>query len=658
MKVDMNAIRQQLSVVAVFGLSALLLFALYSQAHGMMWGFDDWINLKGLSDVSSRGALIDFVSSGIAGPTGRPVSLLAFVPNYADWPDNPIGFVFGSLLWHGMNALLVFNLTYRLLSAVRIDKNAFILAALVSIFWAFLPIHVSSLLLPVQRMVHVSSFFSLVALNIFVCWRLAPSASSWVVTFLAVLTIGVALLLSIYAKESGVNTVSYIAIIELVLLRRPAHSLFRRLWRPMIWLAFLLVPFYLAYETYKVLPVILNGTVWHRDFTHMERLATQPVILWEYLRMILLPRVSAMGPYHDDHLIYGWGMLLPWVATLAWIGVVVAALIWQRSRGILGRVFLFGVSFYLMGHLLESSIIMIELYFEHRNYLPSLGVVLFLVLAVNELAIRFKKTFITCFFAAIFFIFNLFSVQQLTALWGQPLAAAEMWYKMHPNSTRAVQTLANQYGNHAFVGAALNLLDDYSADPSQGRLDVAIQAFATACRFESEGQLRRRYQALFMQLEHLTKPNGIVTVLRKVGEMVRTEACAGIQLEDYNGFLQAMLRHPRIANSPRVKHHIYFELALVEQHSGRMEEYLAYSKSAFRAFPSLTIAQRIATELFASGRYDDSIAWLNEAIVYAPKGPAGQAWYTSLESLRTAILNIQEVIHQAEQEVREKEEQN
>ena len=78
-----------------------------------MWGFDDYINLKGLSEVSSRPGLIDFVFGGHAGPGGRFISLASFVANYQDWPSNPWGFARLTLILHALNGALLFLLLFR-----------------------------------------------------------------------------------------------------------------------------------------------------------------------------------------------------------------------------------------------------------------------------------------------------------------------------------------------------------------------------------------------------------------------------------------------------------------------------------------------------------------------------------------------------------------
>ena len=45
----------------------------------------------------------------------------------------------------------------------------------------------------------------------------------------------------------------------------------------------------------------------------------------------------------------------------------------------------YGILFFLAGHALESSIFPLEIYFEHRNYLPAVGLALALVSGLMQL---------------------------------------------------------------------------------------------------------------------------------------------------------------------------------------------------------------------------------------------------------------------------------
>ena len=53
-----------------------------------------------------------------------------------------------------------------------------------------------------------------------------------------------------------------------------------------------------------------------------------------------------------------------------------------------GRYLAFGIAWFLVGHSIESTVFSLELYFEHRNYFPGVGLfllagVLFALVARN-----------------------------------------------------------------------------------------------------------------------------------------------------------------------------------------------------------------------------------------------------------------------------------
>ncbi|MEP3561969.1 MAG: hypothetical protein ABJM19_04775 [Marinobacter sp.] len=638
-----SSLRAQVSAFAGLVLFGIALVWLYSFAIGLQWGFDDALNLSGLSAVSDHVGFLNFISGGVAGPTGRPVSLLAFIPDYQHWPNNPMGFVYGSLIWHGLNVALVFLVVFRLIPLSKTLKDVSPLsgALLVACIWGGLAVHASGILMPVQRMTHISAFFSLVCIALYLFWRGLPIDKAF--HFRGVLLLffsGTSFILSVYAKENGVVTVTYIALIELLLLSSSPRPVAKTWWKVLVYIALLAVPAaMLIMFQGSWMALFDDAPVYRRDFDHEQRLATQAVILWEYVRTIALPRVSSMGPYHDGHAIYGWGSILTWGAVLAWLVVIaISAVLAKKYRT--GKVLLFSVLFFLAGHQIESSIILLELYFEHRNYMPALGGALLCVVVLFKLKKMLGSPIVPAVVLVAIMTLNLFSVQQVASIWGNPLAAAELWYREHPGSSRAVQMLAREYQKHGFLDAGVRVLDEFVEEGSEGRLDVAIQAVNLACYIESEETLEKRFEGLAVHIANLSNVSGISTSLGAFGNTVRRGQCVGISTPVYQRFLFELLESKRVANSKPILHHVYFELALTYEYTDQNDEYIHYMQESYRAYPSLTIAQKIAAELFQLRELDKAIAWLDEAIGYAPEGFQGSIWLRTLGSMRNALIDI------------------
>jgi hypothetical protein len=111
-----------------------------------------------------------------------------------------------------------------------------------------------------------------------------------------------------------------------------------------------------------------------RDFTLTQRLLTEPRVLWRYVQTLLVPIGRYMG-FFQDNFPLSTGALRPWTtlpALAAWVGAVILGWIWRKQNPLFGA----GVWFFLVGQSLESGPFSLELYFEHRNYLPAFGVLL------------------------------------------------------------------------------------------------------------------------------------------------------------------------------------------------------------------------------------------------------------------------------------------
>ncbi|HXZ95803.1 MAG TPA: hypothetical protein VEG37_01960, partial [Burkholderiales bacterium] len=86
---------------------------------GLNGGFllDDYPNLRGLTvigDVVRWRDIADYVLSGFSGTLGRPVSLLSFALQHADWPGNARAFKYVNLSLHMINGCLLCWLLLRL----------------------------------------------------------------------------------------------------------------------------------------------------------------------------------------------------------------------------------------------------------------------------------------------------------------------------------------------------------------------------------------------------------------------------------------------------------------------------------------------------------------------------------------------------------------
>ena len=193
--------------------------------------------------------------------------------------------------------------------------------------------------------------------------------------------------LGLLSKENAILLPLYLAVIEWCLWRQDAQrrrTTRRRRAATWFFAVTLLAPLLVGLALFAWQPGLLLDGYASRPFTLGERLLTEARVLWFYVGLVLLPTPARLGLYHDD-IATSTGLLEPWTTLLAldgWLVVLMAALLLRRRA----PAFTFGVLWFLAGHALESTVVPLEIAHEHRNYLPSFGLLFAAVYGVARFA--------------------------------------------------------------------------------------------------------------------------------------------------------------------------------------------------------------------------------------------------------------------------------
>jgi uncharacterized membrane protein (Fun14 family) len=207
-----------------------------------------------------------------------------------------------------------------------------------------------------------------------------------------------------------------------------------------------------------------------RDFTLTERLLTQPRVIGFHLSQILWPLPGRFSLEHD--FLVSTGLLTPVSTFFALLGVVAWCalgvwLLFRATSRVLGY-FLLWVPATLV---IESTFVPLEMVFEHRMYLPSVGLAGLAGLAICWLLQRMPRftpaTFVACI--AIVVLMMTASGQQIP-VWKNNLSLAENSVKHAPNLGRVWSILAMSlrdagYGWDRVLPAVNRAL---ALDPMQG----------------------------------------------------------------------------------------------------------------------------------------------------------------------------------------------
>jgi protein O-mannosyl-transferase len=360
-------------LLPLLGVCLISVCVYWAGLHGN-FVFDDINGIVGNASLraldGSWQSLVAAAMSGNSSPLGRPLSMATFALNYSLLDGSALSFKLVNLLIHLANGILIFMLARSLLHALgyaRDTGRSLLPATAVAAAWLLHPINLAPVLLVIQRMTSLSALFVLAALVLYLYGRQVAGRRGLLAISAAVLICWPAAVLS---KETGLLLPIYVFLCEWLVL-----GSFRTIPARRKWLATLVT---------GGLLVLLCGAEWKfitagygvREFSLGERLMTETRVLWFYVGQLLLPTPEVFALFHDDIEI-SHGLLDPvqtLLAIAAWIAVTSLAFRWRTRYPL----FALAVFWFLGSHLLESTILPLEIAFEHRNYIASFGIFLWL----------------------------------------------------------------------------------------------------------------------------------------------------------------------------------------------------------------------------------------------------------------------------------------
>ncbi len=441
-------------------LAALLGLTWFAFHFGLTsgWFLDDYgnivnnqaLNLKNLSLPTLWHAIWSFD----AGPLGRPISLASFAIERYFYGVDPYVFKVTNLALHLVTTVLIAGFTRSLLtvwrnrfspdtSAWRVNWIALTIAA----FWALHPVNLTPILYAVQRETILANLFMVGGLWTYVAIRRHLS-TNWPTLALLIVTSAVFTGLAAFSKEIGALLPLLLFLVEFFVLRFRDHedTPARKLW--IFYILVLVIPGILG--LWWMLPGAFPAGYVKRPFDLGERVLTEGRVVIFYLGLVVAPRLSAMGLYHDDIAI-STGLFSPPTTFLSFllIGALLAIAWWQRKRRPLVSL---GIVWFFAAQVLESTIWPLEIAFEHRIYLADWGIILAVFALVILPLKRLQWRRVGIALCALAFIALAAGTMVRSWHWRSNLALAKVLAHNHPESPRSTYLLARLYTNLSLSG--------------------------------------------------------------------------------------------------------------------------------------------------------------------------------------------------------------
>lgn len=597
--------------------------------------FDDYPNLTGLEQSRDWRLLGYFILSGESGPLGRPLSLLSFALQHEAWPECPGCMLTVNMALHAINVIVVYGLTLGLgyLRYGRDSQRSQWLAVCVAVSWGLSPLLATTQLLIIQRMTSLSAFFTFSGLAGYVwahvLWRHRPRLA----TFLFVSGLGLGTLLAVLSKENGA-LLPLLAIVISYSWIPDKERLSSGFWRMLSWM-FVILPsaLMICYLTYEATHIMHHGYGAGRYFTPYQRVLTELRILWSYIGSLLLPRAADVTPFMDN-LPTSTGWLTPietLISAISWLAVLAISYALRFRLPYIQ----FGVLFFLVGHILESSFIGLEIYFAHRNYVPAFGIYFAVIASACDAYDRHRR--LIPYAVGGYFLLFFIVLWQATQGWSEPAVNAELWVEKNPHSQRAAQFHASSLLMRGDKQGAKMILEKVmNGNPKL--VMVRLQRYLTCDPNEVKKPEETKNFIDFLAHAPYDAATALELVRLASGDFKKL--CERLDYVQYTKILDALLDNKVYSESKFTRSHLMMAKAYVMAEQGAMNDAIAAFVQAYRLYPNLDTAFIALSMMSNLEQYERIDEMLSEISAYSPSGLLSRIlWKEKLDVYRSILYD-------------------
>lgn len=477
---------------------SLFVFILYSNTLNYPFHFDDEvtivenINLR-MTEISwqqIKNIYKDFLGL-------RPIPLATFAVNYYFGQYNTFGYHLFNIIIHIINGILIFFFVKKTIMMAcdngltqfhdQEKQNIDILIPFFSsLIWMVHPLQTNSVTYIVQRMNSMATLFFLLTLLLYIQGRIIQiknqvatmktggkkmtGSKNHYIFFLACLF---TLLPAFGCKETSVTLPFFILLYEFYFFQDLNSSALKKSLIIFVILFFLMIIVIQVFISFQLIIGYFYMYYEGYSFTMSQRVLTELRVVIFYLSLLFFPHPNRLNFDHDFPL--SDSLLNPYTTILslfAIIGLISIALLKAKKEKFLS----FGILWFFGNLVIESSIIPLDIIFEHRIYLPSIMVTTVFTVA----AWRWLKSnrFRIGFLSALVILLSLWTFQR-NSIWQDPITLWQDCVKKSPNKDRP----------HADLGRSYELA---------GRLDEAIEEYKKTLKINPLHQFTLRNLGLAM----------------------------------------------------------------------------------------------------------------------------------------------------------------
>jgi len=384
----------------------------------------------------------------------RPTVCLTFALNHYFGGLNVFGYHLINVLIHVLSSVFLFLFIYHTLNLpsikTRYAADSYFLALLATTLWAINPVHTQAVTNIVQRMASLAGMFYIMSMYFYLKARTTDIDRKRVLFFI---TCFIFFIMALGSKENAAMLPLSIFLYEILLMQEMRGEKLRKYLKLFGMVAGVVLVFCFTYF------YVQGGNIFsfligyeNRPFTLGQRLLTEPLVVVFYITLLLYPVPNRLSidqplPFGIPESMSGatWAFFCI-LSILLVAGSIIYAIYSAKRRPL----FSFCILFFFVNHAIESTILPLELIFEHRNYIPSMLIFLPIAIGfVNLLRLYAKKPVMKHIISA-FIILLLIGLGHATfmrnfawindeTLWADAVEKAPNHYRPHHNLGRYYQ---------------------------------------------------------------------------------------------------------------------------------------------------------------------------------------------------------------------------
>jgi len=509
----------------------VMIFLIYSNSFHNSWHFDDEPNITGNPNIQVADLNWKTIEKSLFSDQRfrnipyRPVACLSFALNYYFGGDDVVGYHLVNITIHIITAFFLFLVILQTLRLVqKAEENSdtqYFIALLSTLLWAIHPIQVQAVTYIVQRMASMAGMFFILSMYFYIKARISRGPWRRAACFLLSL---ISFLLALSSKENTVLLPLTLFAYENMILQEPKKEVLLKRIRILLFILIFILAIgftYLYLQGHNIF-YFLDGYQ-NRPFTLSQRLLTQTRVLLFYLSLILYPIPSRFNIAHSME--YSTSLLHPVSTLLAvlTLAAILCLVLWGAKKY---RLFSFCLLFFFLNHLVESTILPLEMVFEHRNYIPSMFLFVPVAAGFHALLRRYRPQKIMFFVVSSFIVLLLVGIGNATYVRNFSWRNEEsLWIdalEKSPDIPRVYINLGRYYQDHGMAEKAQYYYEQAIAlKPKIQTYEHYIAYYNLGIIYEQKGQRRKAISCCFRSLalkpDFAAPYNNLATIMEKEG---------------------------------------------------------------------------------------------------------------------------------------------